>query len=218
MRTLAVTKTVLAIGFLALAGDFVMAEPRVSVERCGNPFDNGAIGPWDYLSAEDRQRNLPVIERHHFNRDVENLVKGQTSAYIMQDLDYVLRAFPGHHRALASLLRYAPSRSPAESRYFPTECYFQRAISFNPNDPTLFLIYGVYLAKNTRHSESRDKYLAALAIDPDYAEAHYNLGLLYVKERQFELAVESARRAYDLGFPLQGLKRQLKEAGVWGKN
>ena len=64
-------------------------------------------------------------------------------------------------------------------------------------------------------SEAKDEYLIALELQPDYAEAHYNLGLLYVKQKEFELAVQSARKAYDLGFPLQGLRRQLDRAGAW---
>jgi tetratricopeptide (TPR) repeat protein len=216
MNILSIRKILLAIGLSIFGPCIAMADPGMLAAGCGNPFDNGAIGPWDYQSSYDREHHLPIIERYHFNREVETLVKGQTSVYILQDLDYVLRAFPGHHRALASLLRYAPNRLPDEKKYLPTECYFQRAIVFAKNDATAFLVYGVYLASNDKALEAKKLYLAALELNRDYAEAHYNLGLLYVKEKEFELAVESAKKAYELGFPLQGLKRQLEEAGVWG--
>lgn len=205
----------IAIGLFVFGPDSAMAKPGILGEGCGDPLYNGQIGPYDYENSYARSHHIPVVENYHFNREVESLVKGQTGAYIMGDLDYVLRAVPNHHRALGALLRYAPRRLPQEREFFSTECYFQRAIAFRQNDATAYLLYGVYLASNERIPEAKDNYLAALELKPDFTEAHYNLGLLYVKQKEFELAVDSAKKAYGLGFPLQGLKRQLEKAGVW---
>lgn len=184
-------------------------------KRCGNPFSNGNVGPYDYDNPYSRANEIPVVERYHFNSDVENLIRGQSSAQIMGDLDYVLRAVPNHHRALASLMRYAPKRSPRDQQFFATECYFSRAVVFRPDNATVHMIYGVYLAKSRNYPAAEKEYLAAVELSPKYAEAHYNLGLLYVKNGQLELAHESAQKAYELGFPLQGLKRKLRDAGIW---
>lgn len=207
--------TLLAIGLLISATGNVMGDPGLLGASCGNPFNNGTVGPYDYENPSDQIQRIPFVETNHFNPDVENLVRGQSSAYIMGDLDFVLRAVPNHHGALVSLMRYDSKRVAAERKYFSTECYFQRAVTFRPDDAAAHVLYGIYLVRIGKMSEAKDEYLIALELQPDYAEAHYNLGLLYVKQKEFELAVQSARKAYDLGFPLQGLRRQLDRAGAW---
>jgi hypothetical protein len=44
---------------------------------------------------------------------------------------------------------------------------------------------------------------------------HYNLGLLYVDQMQYDLAREQAKQAYELGYPLNGLRARLERAGRW---
>ena len=57
--------------------------------------------------------------------------------------------------------------------------------------------------------------MEAVSLDPAMAEAFYNLGLLQVKTGDYEAALESARQAYGLGYPLPGLMKKLKKAGYW---
>lgn len=64
-----------------------------------------AYGPFDYTNPEHRSKNLGVVERFHFTLEVESLIRGKSS-YIWGDLDYTLRAFPNHHRALYAFARY----------------------------------------------------------------------------------------------------------------
>ncbi|MGZ8254660.1 MAG: ABC transporter permease, partial [Burkholderiaceae bacterium] len=47
------------------------------------------------------------------------------------------------------------------------------------------------------------------------ATVHYNLGLLYLDLKDYDRSVQHARKAYDLGAPLQGLKNKLAQAGKW---
>ncbi len=47
------------------------------------------------------------------------------------------------------------------------------------------------------------------------SEIHYFLGLTLVDLKRYEEAVEHARKAYALGYPLQGLRKKLKAAGHW---
>lgn len=206
--------SILVALFLASLAVDAAAQQQVSID-CGNPFDNGQTGPYDYENPADRLGGIATVETNHFRPEVENLVKGQSTAYIMGDLDFILRAVPNHHRALASLLRYAPRRLPQERMFLATECYFKRAIVFRPEDAAAQLLYGVYLAKNGKISEAKERYLTALRLRPNYAEAHYNLGLAYVKQQEYELAVESATKAEELGYPLPGLRRQIERAGAW---
>lgn len=56
-----------------------------------------AFGPFDDRTA--RGYNLDVVGSYHFTPPVEALIRG-ASGTIGGDLDYTLRAFPNHHRAL----------------------------------------------------------------------------------------------------------------------
>jgi tetratricopeptide (TPR) repeat protein len=51
------------------------------------------------------------------------------------------------------------------------------------------------------------------ASDGKSADLNYSLGLLYLKAKRLDDAEARARRAYELGYPLPGLKKQLAAAG-----
>ena len=61
-----------------------------------------AFGPFDYRT--ERGYNLDVVESYHFTPPVEALIRG-SSGTIGGDLDYTLRAFPNHDRALNATIR-----------------------------------------------------------------------------------------------------------------
>ena len=78
-------------------------------EGCGDPSrrDGGGYGPYDYTNPTHFRDKLPIVNDYHFNARVENLVGGnkEESSHPGGDLNYVLMAFPNHHRALAAMMR-----------------------------------------------------------------------------------------------------------------
>jgi tetratricopeptide (TPR) repeat protein len=76
-------------------------------------------------------------------------------------------------------------------------------------------IYGVYLAKKGDREQALVQYKNALELVPDFAEAHYNIALLYADMKRYDLANEHAQEAYNLGVPLPGLRKRLQDLGVW---
>jgi tetratricopeptide (TPR) repeat protein len=211
----------LAIACMSVCGTANAAE-RASqsdpafVSQCGT-LDN-AYGPFDYTNPTHVEQHLPIVEQFHLNRNVESLISGQTSETPGADLDYTLRAFPNHHRALYAMVRYTlkhkDERVPPGAQ-FPGECYLVRAVRFKPDDASVRGIFGVYLSKVGRSDEALAQYEMAAEYAPENAEAHYNLGLLYRKLHRQDEALEHAKIAYRLGYPLQGLKNQLKRDGIW---
>ena len=71
----------------------------------------------------------------------------------------------------------------------------------------------IYFSKKNDKSRAKLAYTQALAIDPESPDANYSIGLLYVKLGDLEKAAEHARSAYAAGYPLQGLRKQLKRKG-----
>lgn len=181
---------------------------------CGE-LENG-YGPFDYTDPVDKKHKLPVVEKHHFNSNVEKLVQGQTGQ-LGGDLDYTLRAFPNHHKALGSIAKLGLREKASKLRgaNYSVLCYFDRALRFKPNDATVRMIYGDYLLKLGKADQAREQLQEAVRLQPENPTINYNLGLLYLKQNDYEKAKTYAKKAYELGFPLPGLKNQLMQAGKW---
>ena len=176
----------------------------------------GQFGPFDYNNPENKGQRLNIVESVHFTPQVEQLIRGQ-SGYIGGDLDYTLRAFPNHPRALNAMARLAlqEKTSTPGGAHFTVDCYFIRAMDFAPADPIPYLLYGNYLAKNFREQEALEKYQLAEKIDPQNANVLYNIGLLFFRMKQYDQSLAYAKKAYAAGFPLPGLRQKLESAGQW---
>ncbi len=188
----------------------------VRAEDCGDPFSNG-VGPFDYTDPVDRSSpsRIPIVERHHFNMDIQTLKGGQTGAYIMNDLDYLLRAVPNHHRGLYTMARLFNSGEKVVGGRWSADCYFQRALRFRPADGVVYMLYGIFLSKRGEAEKALENYQQALKLLPDSAELHYNVGLLYFDQKDYEKAMAFAEKAYALGYPLPGLRDSLKRKNAW---
>ena len=60
---------------------------------------------------------------------------------------------------------------------------------------TSHIINGIYLHQQNKHQDAEIEYHAALAQYPDYAFAHFNLGLLYMDMKRFTQAEEAYKNA-----------------------
>ena len=185
-------------------------------KKCANARPPPGGGPFDYLQRASIMGKLSMVENAHFTPNVENLVSGKTGS-IMDDLDFVLRAFPNHHRALNTSVNYSMryKKGPANHHGLPAECYLQRAINYNPRDGVPYRLYGYYMHKKGRFNEALEANLKALQLYPNDAMLHYNTGLLLVKMKRWDEAMTVARKLYDAGLTLPGLKNKLVEAGKW---
>ncbi len=185
-----------------------------SVPGCGS-LEN-AYGPFDYRDKVRYKKNLHVVEINHFTSAIERLAHGQTGK-VPTEIDYTLRAFPNHHRALDAMSRYQllHPRIPLRASYMSAECYFQRALYFAPDDPYVRLVYGIHFHKRKQNQKALEQYKEAVLMAPNNPELQYNLGLLYVDLKNYAAAKEHARKAYDLGYPLPGLKNRLRQVGAW---
>jgi len=183
------------------------------VQGCGS-LDN-AYGPFDYRErTSTRQKELELVERFHFSAEVESLRIGKSQRNPIGDLDYTLRAFPNHYRALNTISKY----QLRGGRYWPNpsvqsaDCYFRRAIAFAAQDGVTHMLYGNYLAKKGDVDGAHTQYDEALKINPTDAELNYNVGLFFLNRGDLERAKQYAKVAYDGGYPLKGLQKMIEAA------
>jgi hypothetical protein len=181
-------------------------------------------GPFDYTQRNNFKKELNLVVGAHFTPDVEGLVSGYRGT-LVGDLDYTLRAWPNHHGALLSVIKYqlnvknkiqkpTPSGVVAKLLSAP-ECYLQRAMHFSPNDPVIYSLYGHYLRKIGYLEDAVKYYEKAMEIDPGNAKFAYSFSLLLVDLKRYEDAVKYAKIAYQQKNTPKGLRKMLEKLGVW---
>jgi hypothetical protein len=205
---------VLAAGWLtvALAQAQSPAQPD-ELGHCGS-LRNG-YGPYDYRT--DKQQ-LAVVEAYHFSSAVEQLIRGMTGS-IGSDLDYTLRASPNHHRALSALSRYGEKEKTdlVRGAQYTVECYFIRAVNFRPDDPTVRMLFAIYLKGQNRVPDAAKQLAYTETLADISGFTLFNLGLVYLDLGDPDAALRQAHKAMALGFTRPELKARLLAAGKWSE-
>ena len=202
------------ISALLVIGFSEMAQAQ-TLNVCGDLAN--AFGPFDYRTVRGEQ--LRLVESAHFTPTVESLIRGATSTRAGQDIDYTLRAFPNHHRALIAASRLAirdKSPQPSGMRY-PVDCYFERAIRFQSNDLVARMLFVEHLNKTGRQAEAKPQLAYVFANAGDNALTYYHVGLLYLEMKEYDHALAAEHRAQTLGLIRPELKERLKAAGKWSE-
>ena len=197
---------------------------QVSERICG-PLANG-FGPFDYRAERDAQsastaehkHKLFLVEGAHFPTYVEQLLRGKSSGKEPGgDIDYTLRAFPNHHRALMSVMRYGEKKrsQKPEGLNYEVECYFERAVRFSKDDPIVFMLYATYLNSRNRPTEAVTHLERASALAKKEPFTQYNVGLIFYDMKNYDAALAQAHKAIALGFERTQLQELLTKAGHW---
>lgn len=211
-------KLILGVLLGCLAASPLRAEILRGEIACGGlsaAASGVSFGPFDYRHGP--RDKLQMVETYHFSANVRNLRKGQSSTVLGSDIDFALRYFPNHIRALnsmAQLARREKSDHPRGARY-GMDCWFDRAVRFAPDDNQVRLLYGIWLAKKGERAlalEQLDQVREAVDRSPSMS---YNLGLAYCETEDFDKALDAAHEAYTQGFNLPGLRNRLTKAGKW---
>jgi hypothetical protein len=172
-----------------------------------------AYGPFDYRT---QRAALKVVEEYHFTLGVEALAGGK-SGRIGGDIDYTLRASPNHHRALLALSRLGQRMkvSQVPDTRWTVDCYFDRALRFQPDDNTARMLFVQHLAATGRKPQALEALAEVVRRAGDNGFTHYNAGLLYLDLGEPQRALAQAHRAESLGFTRPDLKNALASAGQW---
>ena len=174
------------------------------------------FGPYDYRNRTRLPEQLAVVENAHFTPEVEALQTGNTSTAI-NDIAYTIMAWPNHHRALHSAIKFRMMNNPwpEKATVPPAECQLQRAMAFSSEDPIPYMMYGLLLHKWQQYEKALFVYQVAVKLQPNDVIMQYNMGLTLVELEQYEEAIKVANAVYAAGMPLPGLKNKLIAAGQW---
>lgn len=178
------------------------------------------FGPFDYTKrySSEHKNALRLVEGAHFNQNVESLRSGAKQKYnLLGDIDYTLRAFPNHHRALNTVIRYRLMQGKPYNKkeLSPAECYLQRAINYSPEDETALMLYAMLLQQTDKPDQALEYYQKAASLAPANWNIKYNMALVLVDLKQYEQANTIAQQIYATEFPLPGLKNRLIRSGHW---
>lgn len=202
--------------------------------------NDGQFGPFDYYdTAKTPAHAYAVVERAHFGPKTELFRRqGNWCAY-WADLDYTLRAFPNHPKALVAMAEFLKTQRPCDKavskrpsrkksaygmlddienrawRKKDAEYYFETAIEYQPIRTEPRILYGRYLIDAGKPKEAIGILKEAQRIDPKSVDIHYYLGLAQFKLGNIDEAKIHAETAYKLGQPPAELRRLLVAAGVW---
>jgi tetratricopeptide (TPR) repeat protein len=170
----------------------------------------------DYHDAS-QQTLLGLVNKAHFGPTIQTLKRGTSSGLIGPDLNYALDVFPNHYKALdvASRLSIKQNTPKVAGARCTVEGWFERAIEFRPKDPFVRMAYGMHLHRLNKTDQAIEQFKLADKFAPDNANLAYNLGLLYFDLKQYDKAMTFAEKAYTADFPLDGLKKKLKQVGKW---
>lgn len=202
--------------------------PWVGSTLNGAPCNGGGqgYGPYDYSRrAFIDPYNLNIVEGAHFTPEVEGLIRGNRGT-LEGDLNYTLRAWPNHHRALLSIIKFQINvnnkiqigpNGKLDKLATPPECYLQRAMHFSPEDAVVYSLYGHYLRKMGRLEDAVKYYEKALKLEPENAKFAYSFSLLLIDLKRYEEAVKYAKVAYQRKNTPKGLRQKLEKLGVWNE-
>lgn len=206
------------IFIFGIFSEAVLAEYKSSAPWVGQDFkgrfcegESMHYGPFDYTNLEHRRTKLPIVEQYHFTSETESLVperKGTAMGQVdIGGVEYTLTAFPNHHKALITMVRYGnlfakELKSGQMKGIHPaSECYFQRAINFSREDVISYLLYARYLSDFDMNDKAKILYEKALNLEPDNAVLHYNFGLFLLKRGEYKEARKHADIARKFGHP-----------------
>ena len=85
----------------------------------------------------------------------------------------------------------------ALGRWKMAERFYRQSLAIK-QEPWTWVLLGWALDRLRRHDEAKECLRKALKVDPDYEEAHYNLGYSYRKKGKFALAEKHLRRAIEI--------------------
>ncbi|EAR21146.1 tetratricopeptide repeat protein [Nitrococcus mobilis] len=193
---------------LALAAvlTVIQPEPGFSADNPVRTYHDHGVYDY-YAPASYPPRLIKNVLGYHIKPAEEGLKAGNWTK-AEGNIGFILNYFPNHPEGLKLALAYAAKSG--HDRFALDR--IKKALDINPKIAWTHLVYGVYLHRHNDLAAAEREYRKATELDTDLADAYYNLGLLLVDAGNIADAKKAAQKAYNLGYPLPGLRLKLQKA------
>lgn len=215
--------TVAATGVYGATQDWAQRWPAQELYEpdCRPLWIPNKYGPFDYRTTSPDGREL--VEGAHFSLEYQAYLKGQNKSSRKGNelppaagMNYTLWAFPNHPQALAAMedlaFRRKTDNLPDSLR---VHCLFQRAVRFTPDDALVRALYGYYYARRGKIPEAKVQLEKAESLDEESMSLYIYLAFAYFEIKEFDKSLAAAKKAYQRGYTLPGLRNRLERAGKW---
>lgn len=189
-----------------LAASAVISVSAVlSLERCEVWADS--ITLWSDAISKSRTADIPVA---YFNRAVqyayqnrhEEAVADLKIALVQYDGPAVTEGIPAHGTGPARLYGFLGTQFAKIGLIMEAAVLFNLSLNLDPGAARVFSDLCAAYGDMGRIKESAAAGERSVELDPVYAPARYNLSCAYFISGKFDLALEQARTASDLGYPV----------------
>jgi hypothetical protein len=151
--------------------------------------------------------------------EVDPVVKRRQLDHARRETEYTFtKTPPGHYFFPLAAIQMAYIRYE-QGNHSDAIRLLDSVIDAHPEDPT------PYSAKAIIHFRKGEFHLARQVLiegnartDGGSSEIHYNLGLVLLEVNEPALAAQHAKKAYELGYPLPGLRQRLERIGYWNRD
>lgn len=170
------------------------------------------VGPEAWYALHHFCSGLARIERARLLPDMDK--RKSEIGYAVDEFNFFLQRTPEQHPLYAeALVRICLAREKqGQPEAGLAEC--DRAIAAQPGNSTGYSAKAMVLRRQKKLADARVVLEEGnQATEGNSAEVEYFLGLTCADLKDYTCAVEHARRAYALGYPLPGLRSKLKAAG-----
>lgn len=159
------------------------------------------------------QKGELVTAKFGFEKVLE-LAPGNAPALLNLALvEQHMKQFDSSARHLKQILRNDPENAPAwlilgisayqQDKLDAAHAHLAQAVLYAPKNPQARQFLGVTLGRKGWYSAGEEELRRAIELDPKFADAHYNLAVLYMQRvpASIELARRHYQKALELGAP-----------------
>lgn len=172
-----------------------------------------AIGQSTFEYIHHYCAGLVLLNRSKFSTSTD---KASTLSDAFQEVNFTLQRIPETSPLYSSVLA-AIARIQQELKKFDSaKQYLDRAIAIAPDEPAAYILLALlYREQGNQQQALQTLEQGNTVTDGMSADIHYNLGLIELEIGKVESAAKHAKAAYDLGYPLSGLKNKLMAKNAW---
>ena len=146
----------------------------LSVSACGAlPQGNAVVGMGE-SSAHDAVEAAPESVQARFDAGLQDM-NAQAWSDALREMEALWHEHPQYSGPALNVALIHQRQSRPEL----AEQWFQRSLQSNQANLDAHNAFAVFLREQGRYDEAREQYQAALAIAPEHAATHFNLGILY---------------------------------------